>query len=528
MWRGGRCRLVVWATLFFALSKVALSHAQQTHPPQPPRDLQLLDIRIPQASGYVTETHQPVSSEPPSAIVVHIQEAHTNYEAQQSIIAILKQLVEAYGLKLILVEGGEGDVGLSYLREYGPPAHRMEVAQKYLRAGLISAEEYLDLVSDHPLTLWGVEQQPLYQKNVEVFLKLQPIQESLQPALAALREAADLLKPALLDPALNELDATARAFERQEVSLSDYAGLLEQLSTRFEVAVADFPNLERFLAVRTQERQLDRAKVQREQRALLARLGTQLSQDAMESLLHHAAELQAGTAAPLEFYTALQHVAATSTIDLAAYPHLSQYITYLTHSDAVSATALAQELGAFADALRIRLASTVQSLQLSDVLQALDLLDKLIRFDLSPEEYQRLVALDLTKLQERWGIFLNEQLERAGLSRRMFEQIPALEAQLPALHRFYDVARERDEALVANAIAKLQQTGERLAVLITGGFHSPRITRLLKERGVATLVLVPKVSQATDERLYRAVVRYKSGQGGSVDEVMDLANQQGH
>ena len=48
---------------------------------------------------------------------------------------------------------------------------------------------------------------------------------------------------------------------------------------------------------------------------------------------------------------------------------------------------------------------------------------------------------------------------------------------------------------------------------------------MLKEQGIATVVLIPKVSHATDDRLYQAVVKYKSGHGGSFDEIMTIANE---
>ena len=89
---------------------------------------------------------------------------------------------------------------------------------------------------------------------------------------------------------------------------------------------------------------------------------------------------------------------------------------------------------------------------------------------------------------------------------------------MPKLRRFYDAVRRRDEVLVQNAVAKLSETQEPIAVLITGGFHSPHITQSLKDQGIGVIVIAPKVSQSTDERLYRAVLRFKSGRG-SFDEV---------
>jgi hypothetical protein len=236
--------------------------------------------------------------------------------------------------------------------------------------------------------------------------------------------------------------------------------------------------------------------------------------------------MKEGTVPVAEFYASLEHLAQTASIDLASYPKLAQYIRYVRQSADVSPTILADELDQFAQGLRSRLSTTPESRQLSAILETLALLDKMVTFDLSPEEHRQLSDVDVRRQWPAWESFLNEQWDRAGQPRESLDELKGIIEQLPAFQRFYKIAHERDEALVANAVKKLHETGEQLAVLITGGFHAPRITTMLKERGIATLVLIPKVSQATDDRLYRAVIKYKSGNGGSFEEVMALADQQ--
>jgi len=75
--------------------------------------------------------------------------------------------------------------------------------------------------------------------------------------------------------------------------------------------------------------------------------------------------------------------------------------------------------------------------------------------------------------------------------------------------------------LVQRTLAKLRETGEPLAVLITGGFHAPEITRRLREAGLGLVTAVPKIDQATDEARYRAILHYKNGDG-SLDAVTAL------
>ena len=126
------------------------------------------DVMIPADSGYITDTRAAATPEGP--LIIHIREAHTNYEGQQHLATILEHLVKRYGLQLILVEGGEGDADLSYLRSQGSRAARKELAEEYLKAGQLSGEEYFEIVSDYPMTLWGVDDQTLYDAHVELFL----------------------------------------------------------------------------------------------------------------------------------------------------------------------------------------------------------------------------------------------------------------------------------------------------------------------------------------------------------------------
>jgi 2-methylisocitrate lyase-like PEP mutase family enzyme len=84
---------------------------------------------------------------------------------------------------------------------------------------------------------------------------------------------------------------------------------------------------------------------------------------------------------------------------------------------------------------------------------------------------------------------------------------------LPELLGFYELAATRDDALVANALAKLRATGEPLAALITGGFHGPRITAQLAAAGYPVVSVAPKITTPTNEQLYQAVLNYKHGHG---------------
>lgn len=520
----GRTVFVAACCLFFSAAKIALSAESTPASSTAVRDLKVSDIFVPQDLGYVLETHEPAN--PSGApIIVQIQEAHVNYEGQKHLADILERLIKEHGLKLILVEGGQGDASLAYLRDYGSAERRKQVAEKYLKAGIMSGEEYLDMTSNYPLILWGVEESGLYRDNVEAFLAAESLQASFNPVLTGVQEAVEKLKPALSDPALMELDTKAKAFDRHELSLADYAQTLERIATDHAVTLETHPNLQRFLHVRQLEQSIALPKVQEEQQALLAALSEHVAEAQLEALVTKATGMKEGTVKPIEFYEALAQLAQQAQINLETYPTLSAYTQYLSEKAQISTTHLAQELDTFPPILREHLTATPESRQLNAISEEADLINKLLNFQLSPEEYRRLELVETATIASRWPAFLDEQLKQHGLPSVSSEGLQELSTKIPELQRFYRVAAQRDEQLVKHAIEKLHETHESLAVLITGGFHASTITNKLTEHGVATVVVTPKVSQPTDERLYRAVMKYKSGHG-SLEDVLAISNQQ--
>lgn len=516
-----------WLALVVFFSPVKGAFAQtESHPTPAVRNVNVSDFFVPSELGYVIETHKPAAPTG-AATVIHIQEAHTNYEGQQHIVSILERLIQQHGLRLVLVEGGQGDLSLAYLRRYGPPENRRQVADKYLRTGVITAEEYMDITSDYPMTIWGVEQPDLYQQNLEAFLEADRLAATLKPLLVSVKTAVEALKPKLSDPALLNLETDIQAFQAERLSLGDYVDRLAALAEGHGVSMTQdtFPNLARFLSVRTLERTIEPTQVSLEQRAVMTQLAQRVASEKLDALLEKAQRANKGSGKREDFYLALEQLAAESELSLEPSPHLSRYLRYLKDKAQLNPTTLARELDEFAAALRKTLTASPRSQQLQTIAEQANLMEKLLDLRLSPAEFQQLQALDLHAALSTWKTFLTAQLASQNLLERSFAQLGELEAAVPRLVRFYDTANQRDAALVQGALDKLKETQEPLAVLITGGFHSPRITELLSAHGLGVVVLTPKVSHPTDERLYRAVLKYKSGQG-SFDEVMAIASNQ--
>jgi len=116
--------------------------------------------------------------------------------------------------------------------------------------------------------------------------------------------------------------------------------------------------------------------------------------------------------------------------------------------------------------------------------QHLDLLTKLLMLRLQPKEYKEYVA--------------GKSFNPGGP--------PVYLSSLAAAETYYEAAELRSHAMAQNLIAKMGHT-PGYTVLVTGGFHTQEIAEELKKRGLAYLVVTPRVEVLDQDDAYRARLR---------------------
>ena len=180
--------------------------------------------------GYVqTSPSSPAASFliPPqlssNRLIYLLQDAHTNPSGQVNLAKAIDLLLEKDpSIRHIFSEAGVGDNSLSFLRKKSSSLKRKQVADKYLKQGLLHGEEYLDLTSHKSFTLWGVEDPRLYIRSLEAYRKVTKDRELFQQYLDRIQITVNTLKPRIYNPSLLEFDQLHEKFLKEEIPLTDY------------------------------------------------------------------------------------------------------------------------------------------------------------------------------------------------------------------------------------------------------------------------------------------------------------------
>lgn len=472
----------------------------------------LAEINIPAQYGTIKEAYsQEGAAQAAGKTIICIQDAHCNYEAQKNSAMILEYLAREYKLKLIMVEGGSGDVNLSFLRGYADKKSRKEVAEKYLKDGKISGEEYLDIISDYPLELYGVEDETLYNAHLTSFEQTDSLKIEALKYLEGLSRTIESLKPFIYSEELKRLEQMQKRYEDKSVSLNEYCQFLKEAAVSKGLNPEIYPQVSTFAEVSRLEKEIDFPTAEAQRNSFIKALAGQIDQAELKELIARSEEFKAKKIAPSDYYSYLEYK-AKDRIDIARdYPQLKAYIDYINLSKGIKAEGLVKEIAGLEDKIKETYFTDEKQKELDNISRYVRILTRILNLELTPEEYAYFQANKENFLTASWTEFLSRNCREYNLSGQPVAST-LIDDNLKELEAFYELGAEREKAFVRNAERKLDGSGEKIAVLITGGFHTPGVTAGLKEKGYSYMVVAPVITEKGDSNVYFSVLRGKKNQ----------------
>ncbi|MCK9594245.1 MAG: hypothetical protein PHH68_07210 [Candidatus Omnitrophica bacterium] len=476
---------------------------------------------IPSQLGSVKEVFEAENSHlgAPKTII-QIQDAHCNYEAQKNLAGIIDYLVKEKKLRLIMVEGGSGDVSLSYLRGYTDKKAREEVAEKYLRMGKISGEEYLNIVSDYDLELYGIEDQGLYDANLKAFLDLEAYRKDGLADLENISAVIKTLKPHIYNAKILRFEQTKTDYQNKNISLTDYLDFLQEAFLKSYPSLKHYPHIRAFLESSRLEKELDFKLAENERNIFIKALAKMLDENGVKELIARTQDFKNGKITAQDYYTYLKD-SSNNKIDIAQdYSQLSNYILYINTGKDIDTAQLLKEIGEMEEKTLGTLFFSDEQRRLNQIDKQVNTLADFLKLDLTPEEYAGFARNKSEFSTSSWIAFLTDSCNDYGIAMQPAAS-SVIDDHLDQLEEFYRVGMERESAFLRNVAQKMNSTEDNIAVLITGGFHTQGVSRLLKDNGYSYAVVTPAISKKSGSDIYYSVLRGDTEDAEYIEEDED-------
>ena len=455
--------------------------------------------------GFVTmkEVHTGTNG----TFIIHIQDAHSNLSGQENLAGALNEIMSKYDVDLVLSEGGVNDCSLTPLRKIASNDVWKKVAKSYLMQGKISGEEYLNLVSDRPMKIIGIEDLGLYLTSVDNYGKLAGKREDILQYLKTIHRVLDKLKTKYYPQELLRYEKTKPAAKNQaaeinfEVQFKALLGLLKG-----EDDLQRFPNMQKLKTLQDKEKIINFEAANLEQSVLVEEIFRRGGKEDLESHLKKMGEMKNQKASQLAYFQNTLNIAKQKGMDIEKYANLALYLEYLKAFSEIDLDQLLDEMTKAEDGVYVQLLGAKQEPKDALLIRSIDryvgLLDTAYQIQMTTKEFNLFKVNEPDFATIPYLAFLNRKLAEQGYMDDLLPYKSLLEDGQAALEEFYNSVDQRDTVFVQNAERILKQENRKVAVLITGGYHTSHLKNLFQEKGFSYVVLTPIVTGATDQQKY--------------------------
>ena len=191
---------------------------------------------------------------------------------------------------------------------------------------------------------------------------------------------------------------------------------------------------------------------------------------------------------------------------------------YLTKVNSLDTTALFNEMEELAFDVKLRLARTEEQKTLINSLRNIKFLEGFFNLKVSNEELNYYLDNKDAHKVKFFETFLKPALKKYGLSNFVDYNPDLVDMYLEEIEIFYDTVKKRDEAMYKNTTSEIKRRNAKVAALISGGFHTEGITRMLREAGYSYIVVSPFSDTEIDEENYHYLL---SGKRKPISELLE-------
>lgn len=439
--------------MIFALAVASSPLGSETSLPDTAAALSVSNFSVPEEIGKVQER----SAGTGGRMIIQIQDVHAHAVAQQNIAAVLERLRTMYGIDKIALEGAWSATSLPKSQALPTSRKKQLLASTLLDNDLISGPVYAALMSPDPVTLAGIEDETLYEKNRALFLAHLKKHRETENKLHAYGTSIQNLQKTVWGPDLLAFGTVFGKF-RESSDLGNFFPLLLAAADRSGSGFSDLPQVVLLRDIMTLEKSLEKERLKAEAKKIIKKY---------KNRPWTLEELIRGGKIPPE--------------EIGLYPEVKKLTRLYQLRDKVSIGDLTDQIGALTVRILEKLVRNPEEHALVEKTERFYLGKRLLLLQATPEDIQ---AFEKEKLS------LEAEFAGAGLTNALALSVS-----------FYATVIERDAVFFGKIMRDPMLAGN--IAIVTGGFHTSGLSQEFRNAGIGYIVVTPELGGAAmNEELY--------------------------
>ncbi|GEM_PF-6074770 len=490
--------------------------------------INLANIQVSEQMGKTQEIFKGIED----VRVILIQDAHAIPEAQRNIQRLIDYFQKNYGVDLVTLEGASSKLDGEIIKSFPDKEILHQVLEEYHARGELAGGTAAALLNESKSIYQGIEDWNLYEEGLSLYEEATQKEQLVSEKIGALQKALEEKKLKVYSKPLLKVDQLLENFYRNNSNLlevlnelsktqkpqkgSELALILEESnrhSAKNETAEREVKEFAEKIRSLLPHRGYPDPKEKIHKMGLrgglkgrrsnlrseIASLPSVARNDEMIFLFNQKyQEFQTSKLTPQAFALFLKDVITEYGFQLPISNQLAELMKNQKRLQDIQGTKFFEDFERYVSEVKEALFRNNNERAIDLEGQNLRLLERFASLELSHEDWEHLNNL-ISSLRAPKG--------RSNLGDRFVASLLAMTDELKANFKFYEVAVKRDKMLFENLEKLMTHEKKKMAIVVTGGFHTQGLTQQFKARGISYLLLMPHMDSIPEHTNYRAQMR---------------------
>lgn len=448
------------------------------------------DFILPYSYGQITSSHFTSSDR----LVINIQDLHCHPIVQKNISNIIELFNKEHEINNIYLEGAYGKVSTKWINQSIGSVSKNNIIEKMIETGRLTGAEYYSALSGKTEIIKGLEQREAYLDNLKRFGKILENQEKINKILEEIKKSTVMLKNKYYDRKQLKIEQLSNDYISGKITPEKYFALLSKHVDKLGIDIHKYNNTYSYMMLLSQQKKLAYKTITKELQTLVLLLKERIPYSEYKMLMDSTENFSKID----NLYVYLIKIAREYHLDLSTnFKELNKYLQYVEFSQKINPIQLIKEEQKLINEINTRFSETKVQREIVFLTNFEKYLEDYTTSKITSEDYEY-YKNNIEKYRELWNKYVDNRV------------LSLLDQYLLEADKFYEINTERNKYFinsifdgieVPSMVSKTElniidniKNVKRVDVIITGGFHTDSISKILEENNVSYIVITPNVT----------------------------------
>lgn len=444
-----------------------------------------------------------------SKVIVQIQDLHGDLQTQKNTASILSYLDKKYGISGIYIEGApKGRLSTKWLTDISDSSTKNAFIEAMMSGGELSGAEYFSVTENKPDILNGVENFDAYSANLVRLSEMKKNQSVVETQLLPLRMQIEELGQKNYGTDNKKILELSQKYKKKEITTIKYFKTLFKLARKYGIGTDKYPQLSLFEQILSVRKKINTDTISKETAAAMILLKEKLPFSEYKILAELSKLPETKNVFYLELSKCLQ-----KTKDYEKFPQIKLFSLYIVLNTQINPIDFVRQEEKFVNEIRNKSSQNLSEQEILFMERFVSIFESLLQNKINFREYK-----NYNYAFSEFEYMLDKYLISANLD--------VLKNAIDTAEKFYSVNTARDEYFVKSVITgndnntsktnpihngnveNMLKNAKKIDVIISGGFHTAGISRILENKKQSFIIITPETSKTFSEydNLYNSII----------------------